>query len=117
MPGCALRILGGESFVPSEFVSKFPLSNVSPKHPVLIVSIGNCDGDDFPGQVRDALQFLSTHESAIKHLLAQPEIVAGLDFGVWSNESWCQSHIFPAELVAVAGSFGLSLEVSMYAAS
>jgi hypothetical protein len=117
MPGCVLRASGGESFVPAEFVSGFPLANVSPKHPVLIVPVGDSDGDDFHGQVRDALQFLGKHESAIKHLLAQPRIVAGLDFGVWSKESWCQSLSFPAELVAMAGSFGLSLEVSMYAAS
>jgi hypothetical protein len=81
------------------------------------VPIGHSDGDDFPERVRDALQFLGAHESAIKHLLAQPQIVAALDFGVWDKESWCQSLSFPAELVAIAGSFGLRLEVSMYAPS
>ena len=117
MPGCALRASGGEAFVPGNHVALFPVANISPEAPVLIVPVSDCDGGDLPGQVRDAVKFLATHERAIMSLLSGPGVSASLDFGVWSKDTWCQSTVFPPELVAAAGAIGLGLEVSMYASS
>jgi hypothetical protein len=102
-------------FSPAEFLATFPVANVSARGETLIVSVSDCDGGDFSGQVRDAVAYLKNHEQALRRLLAYPNIGVNLDFGVWRKDAFSQSSFFPVELVRLAGVLGLGLEISMYA--
>ena len=115
MPGCVLRA-AGPSFTPSDFVARFPVAYVITRGNALNIPISDRDGDEFDGQVADAIEYLKVHEEAIRVLLSQTGIRANLDFGVWNKEQWSQNCHFPKELVKLAGALNLGLEISMYGA-
>jgi hypothetical protein len=115
MPGCVLRA-AGPSFTPRDFVAKFPVAYVTTRGDALNISISDRDGDEFDGQVADAIEYLKVHEDAIRVLLSQTGMRANLDFGVWNKEQWSQSCYFPVELVKLAGALSLGLEITTYGA-
>ncbi len=115
MPGCVLRA-AGPSFTPSDFVARFPVAHIITRGNALNISVSDRDGDEFDGQVADAIEYLKVHEEAIRGLLSQTGIRASLDFGVWNKEQWSQCCHFPAELTKLAGALNLGLEISIYGA-
>jgi len=77
-------------------------------------SVSQCDFDDFPGQLRDALAFLSTNEADVTLLMDSAEAAGILDFAVEFRHEGFQFRTFPPTLVRQAGAVGLGLELSLY---
>ena len=74
------------------------------------------DFDDFMGQVNDAISFLSSNGIFVSALMSEAD-GGVLDFAVeWRNLA-AQNETFPSELVRIAGSLGLALELSHYRVS
>jgi hypothetical protein len=115
MPSCVLRVAGAD-IEPEQFAAMFPTAVIPLRGGGLNIVIGDCDGDDIAGQIRDAEAFLVAHASAIAKLLAWPGVRASLDFGVWRKDIPIQQTRLPASLAALAGGLGLEIELSMYAA-
>jgi hypothetical protein len=73
---------------------------------------------EFPKQIEDAIQFLNDSASEVQRLVAFPGVTAVvLDFGIAWRDVVAQSDRFPAELVRLAGSCGIALELSHYPVS
>ena len=97
---------------------KFPTSK--PNGPKLETSsiyilVSKADFDDFPGQIADAIKFLSTQAKEIRKLCKFPGVEeVTLDFGIEHRDVLAQYDHFPPELVRLAGALGLGLELSQY---
>ncbi len=76
--------------------------------------VSDCEFDDVPGQLQDALAFLSDHAADISWMMQMPESTATLDFAREAREEGFQYLAFPAMLVQRAGALGLGLEISLY---
>jgi len=76
--------------------------------------VSQCDFDDLPGQVRDATTFLSLREAKVAELLAEPGASGVLDFAIEASNGQFRFAALPSELVRLAGSLGLAIEVSQY---
>jgi hypothetical protein len=73
------------------------------------------DFDDLGTQIRDAIQFLTRHETELRRLRAFPGVEAvTLDFGIRWREVAVQKDTFPSELLCLAGALGMELTVSHY---
>jgi hypothetical protein len=76
------------------------------------------DWDDFPGQVLDAIVFLTQHASAIRCLIeSHPVSEACLDFPLWSRLDGNiinQNDHLSAELIALCAQAGIGIEMSHY---
>lgn len=74
--------------------------------------------DDLPGQVQDAIAFLTLWEHEIINLMVSHEVTSAyLDFPVNSrlnDKTVGQCDHLPKELIAVAGRVGLGIEITMY---
>lgn len=70
---------------------------------------------DLPGQIRDALRFLSRHEEELQRLgrFEGVESVC-LDFAIERTDAVVQSDVFDAELLWRAGALDIDLVVSHY---
>jgi hypothetical protein len=79
-------------------------------------SVSACDFDDFPGQLRDALTFLSANSADVTVLMHSTETTGVLDFAVEFRNEGFQFRKFPPTLVQQAGAMGLGLELSLYPA-
>jgi len=77
-------------------------------------SVSQCDFDDFPGQLRDALAFLSANAEDVALLMGPAEATGVLDFAVEFRDEGFQFRTFPPTLVRQAGAVGLGLELSLY---
>lgn len=77
-------------------------------------SVSQCDFDDFPGQLRDALAFMSANEADVTLLMGSAEATGVLDFAVEFRDEGFQFQTFPPTLVRQAGAMGLGLELSLY---
>jgi hypothetical protein len=115
VPGCVLRV-AGPSFAPEKCVQAFPNSSISARGGGLNINVSDCDGDDVPGQTKEAEAFLRRHEALIRDMLSANGIRACLDFGVWQKEVPVQYVRVPASLAELAGRLGLEIEISIYAA-
>lgn len=76
--------------------------------------VSNADFDAFGQQIDDAIRFLQTHEAGVKQMLSASQATGVLDFAIEWRDVAIQVDSFPAELVRVAGSLGLALELSHY---
>jgi hypothetical protein len=69
----------------------------------------------FADQVEEAVSFLGRHRQAVRALRRQKGVDgATLNFGLERQEVPPEGHVFPEDLVRVAGALGLALEVSFY---
>lgn len=84
----------------------------------LNIDVSRHDMDEFKEQVNDAIQFLKDKKQELEklHGLLPSDGVAEfrLDFGVGYTENFSQSHVFPSELLQLAGNAGIDLEISIY---
>jgi hypothetical protein len=80
--------------------------------------VSDHEWDKFHLQVKDAISFLEKNESMLKELLVSHNVnYSVLDFPLYSrlnNNIAAQFDNFPARLIKVAGSIGLSIEISYY---
>ena len=76
------------------------------------------DWDNFPGQVHDAIDFLTLYSSAIKSLIdSHPVSEAFLDFPLWSRLEGNvvnQNDRLSPELLALCAQAGIGIEMSLY---
>ncbi len=75
--------------------------------------VSDCEFDDVPGQLQDALAFLSDHAADIRRMMQTRESAATLDFARETREEGFQYLAFPALLVQRAGALGIGLEISL----
>jgi hypothetical protein len=116
MPGCVLRV-SGEHFNAQKAFASSSLRPVSTRNNRAAINVSSRDGDEFREQIEDAILFLETGAEAIRSLAASPGIdELSLDFGVWLHTSAAQFFCFPKELALAAGSLGIALKISIYAA-
>jgi len=77
--------------------------------------VSEADFDEFERQKLDAIEFLKRNGDQIQELMNLSGIDgADLDFGIYRRDVPVQCDNFPAELVKLAGIFGLGLEISHY---
>ena len=126
MGGCVLRAWG-DNFQPESFLKGSSLEpcNVFIKGTRksetrtwetsgLTVVISDAT-DDFGQQVSDTLACLKSKASEIRRLKTNAGLEGlSLDFGVDRKKGFLPSHLFPAELVALAAEYSMALEVSIY---
>jgi hypothetical protein len=70
--------------------------------------------EDFPRQVRQTIYFLKRNHKELKKLTTFSGVVAVIDFGFARRDTVVQCDLLPAELVRLAGSIGLAIEMSLY---
>ena len=116
MTGCVLRA-GGPTFAPEAFLAAFPIPNAHPRGTSLNISIGDSDGADLAGQIRDAILFLTANSQAVEALVGEPSVGVSLDFGLWLKDTYTHSVSFPPVLTALAGALGIGLDASLYPAA
>jgi hypothetical protein len=79
------------------------------------VSASNADFGEFPRQIEESIAFLRANAQQIRRLCEFPGIEGvTLDFGIARRDVVAQYDHFPAELVRLAGSLGLAIELSQY---
>jgi hypothetical protein len=79
------------------------------------VPASDADFGEFPRQVEEAAAFLRANAAALRRLCEFPGVEAvTLDFGVTRGDAAVQCHHLPAELVRLAGSLGLAIDLSEY---
>jgi hypothetical protein len=79
------------------------------------VSASDADFGEFPRQVAEAAAFLQTEAEQVRRLCEWPGIEdVTLDFGVERRDVAVQCDFLPPELVRLAGSLGLGIELSQY---
>jgi hypothetical protein len=82
------------------------------------VTASDADFGEFTRQIADATAFLQTKSEQIQRLCDWPGVESvSLDFGVMRRDVPVQCDHFPAELVRLAGSLGVSIELSQYPSS
>jgi|HubBroStandDraft_5_1064220.scaffolds.fasta_scaffold634013_2 hypothetical protein len=70
---------------------------------------------EFPKQVAEATEFLQTQAEEIRRLTTFPGVEGvTLDFGIERRDVVVQCDLLPADLIRIAGSLGLSIELSQY---
>ncbi|MES2948701.1 MAG: hypothetical protein V4858_09175 [Pseudomonadota bacterium] len=79
--------------------------------------VSNADFDAFGQQIDDTIRFLQTHGADITQMLSAAQASGVLDFAIEWRDVAVQVDSIPAELVRVAGSLGLALEISHYPAA
>jgi hypothetical protein len=80
------------------------------------VGVSQAELSDLPGQIRDAVRFLSLHEEELQRLgrFEGVESVC-IDFAIDRRDVAVQSDVFDAELLWRAGALDIDLVVSHYA--
>lgn len=111
---CVLRIStpDGTGTASSEALKPYRVSgNTAHFH------VSDADFDNFGKQVDDAIRFLQAHEADVKQMLSASQATGVLDFAIEWRDVAVQYDSIPAELVRMAGSLGLALEISHYPAA
>jgi hypothetical protein len=75
------------------------------------VAVSEADFTGLDTQIRDAIEFLRRNKAGLAGLR---DAEACLDFGVERRDVAVQTVRFPAELLRLAGTLGISIEVSLY---
>jgi len=127
MPGCVLRVLG-DAFQSERFLagSSFTPCNVfrkgEPKAKERVwetsgmaIPVSDASGDNFVEQVQDSIRFLKINANELARLRNHTGLEAmSLDFGVNRKDGFLQSSFFPPELISLAASLGIGIELSIY---
>ena len=84
----------------------------------LNIVVSDAGFDEFGDQIEDAIEFLRDNVLEVQKLVAFAGVTgAVLDFGIAWRDVVAQSDQFPSELVRLAGSCGIALELSHYPVS
>jgi hypothetical protein len=80
--------------------------------------VSDKDWDDFEGQIKDTILFLTKHYGELEALFKTHNITtAYLDFPIYSRlygDIVNQNDYLPKELIALAGKLSLGIEMAMY---
>jgi hypothetical protein len=109
LPVCAVKRRGEPIFRVSKPDGK--------RHPQSGVHVVASDADfhEFLRSVEEAILFLKVNGEEVRRLCEFPGVEGvTLDFGVARRDTYTQSDRLPAELVSLAGSMGLAIELSHY---
>jgi hypothetical protein len=81
----------------------------------LRIDVSEAAFDDVQGQIRDAVSFLKRNEAELRRLCKFPGVEGvTLDFGIAMRDVIAQYDYFPPELLYLAGSLGIGIELSQY---
>lgn len=132
MPGCVLHARG-EQFAVDAFLAESSLAPYQVHRrgePIQSVTrpgrhyedsgfsldASAADGD-LEAECAEVLQFLRTHASELARLAQFPGVNdIRLDFGYYRRKSFCQCDYLPPELLLLAGSLRIGIELSLYPA-
>jgi hypothetical protein len=79
------------------------------------VVASDADFHEFLRSVEEAILFLKVNGEEVRRLCEFPGVEGvTLDFGIARRDTYTQSDRLPAELVSLAGSMGLAIELSQY---
>jgi hypothetical protein len=79
------------------------------------VSVSDSDFDNLHGQIQDAISFLEKNKVELERLRTFPGVERlTLDFGIARRDISAQYDYFPPELLYLAGSLGVGIELSQY---
>jgi len=79
------------------------------------IDVSKASFDNVKRQVKDAIIFLTDNKTEIKRLMKFKGVEgAELDFATQKHDTFLQEVEFPSELIALAGSLGLSIKLSQY---
>ena len=126
MPGCVLHV-SGEHFDVDAFLSQSSLRPYRVHHlgelrrraeafsdSGLSLDISEADGH-LSAEVSDAVRFLAEHEAELRRLQSFPGVTdLRLDSGYYRREVFVQCDYLPPELLRLAGSLGIGIELSLY---
>lgn len=77
--------------------------------------VSEADLDEFDLQKMDAIEFLINYKTQIQEIMNLPGNDGGvLDFAISRRDVFVQYDNFPSKLISIAGSLGLSIELSQY---
>jgi len=77
--------------------------------------VSTANYDQFEKQKREAITFLKTNRREIRRIMKWPGVDEGeLDFGIHSRDVIIRCDYLPPELIKLAGSLGLGIEISQY---
>jgi hypothetical protein len=80
------------------------------------VGVSKAEFNDLPGQIRDAVRFLSRHEEELRRLNRFEGVESiCLDFAIERRDVAVQSDVFEAELLWRAGALDIDIVVSQFA--
>ena len=130
MPGCILHV-SGEDFQVDAFLASSNLRPYRVHHrgeighrsrPLidsgLSLDVSSADGNSIKVQIVDAIVFLSTHTAELERLRDFPGVTSMLlDFGYYRRDVAAQIEYLPPELLLRAGTLGIGIKLSLYAAS
>ena len=129
MPGCVFHVSGAD-FNPDEFLVGSSLRPYKVwhrgdrrtrkgklcEHSGFSLDVSEIDGQ-LCGQREDAIVFLRKHQSELSRLASFPGVDdRHLDFGYHHRDAAVQCDYLPPELLALAGSLGIGIELSLYPA-
>lgn len=127
MPGCVLRasgdyfepqrFLGDSAFVPCNVFRKGErkAQNRSWTSSGFTVVVSEASGDDLAQQIQDAIEFLRMQKEEVARLMRFEGVdTVHLDFGVNRKNGFLQSSHLPPELLTLAGTLGVGVEISIY---
>jgi hypothetical protein len=79
------------------------------------VVVSEASEHDFDRQVSDAIEFLKEHGNDIRNVMAMPGVDGGvLDFAIARRDFVVQNDYFPPQLLSLAGSLGLGINIAQY---
>jgi hypothetical protein len=108
LPVCAVKRRGEALFASQPDGQRHEQSGVH-------VTASDADFGDFPRQVAEATAFLRAEAEQVRRLCEWPGVEdVTLDFGVERRDVAVQCDFLPPELVCLAGSLGLGIELSQY---
>ena len=127
MPGCVLRA-SGVKFLPLEFLAGSSLNacnvfSIGERRGRLsvwqtsgfTVEVSSASGEELEEQIKDAIMFLHQYRGELNRLADVQELEdLSLDFGVSRQDVFVQSNYFPPELLKIAGSLRIGIEISFY---
>ena len=127
MIGCVLRV-SGTNFDVEAFLDDSPLDPCAVWHRGEIRSNGQLPADssgltldvsdgDLAEQIVGAVIFLRNNSDEVCRLTSCLGVEAHLDFGIDRRDVFVQTDYFPPELIRLAGSLGLGIELSQYPVS
>lgn len=81
----------------------------------LHVDVSGADFGNLHDQIQDAISFLQKHKMELERLCKFPGVERViLDFGIAKRATAAQYDHFPPELLYLAGSLGIGIELSQY---
>jgi len=136
MSGCILHVLG-ESFDPESYLNatgllvyesfrrgeqRFPVRDGQKprqyKYGGFKCEVSSKGGDNFPGQVDDAIDFLKRNKQTLLSLQSCPSVeTKTLDFGLdlrIMDHNHAQFDYLPPKLLLLCGQLGIGIEMSIY---